>query len=143
MAHGGYRKPANPAPVSGIGKHSRRTDGGPGTTPKQAMRYIQGNEYGESKELNDLQRSAPLAAAPQPPTPSAVDVVELGAPTQRPNEPITYGAPFGDGPGPNPAWATPADNGPDVAAYAIRQAYAAYPSPVLQRLVQQLEDEGR
>jgi hypothetical protein len=100
---GGYRKPNNPAPVSGPGKFSRRTDGGP-MDNKQPQRYMQGDGYGQSKELNELQAGAPLAGAPsrlpsqgqprkQMPMPTP-----FGAATERPDEPITAGAPVGQGP---------------------------------------------
>lgn len=94
--HGGYRKPNNPAPVSGPGAMSKRTDGG----PSQPVRETGGFEYGGRQEFEELQASAPMsqaqampAAAPPPPTP-------LFAPTQRASEPVTAGAPMGAGPGP-------------------------------------------
>ena len=101
---GGYRKPENPAPVSGPGKMSKRTDGGPADA-KQPMRKVTGMGYGENKEVNELQAQAPMAAAqtmpimnlpaPQPlPTPTP-----LTEPTQRPLEPLTTGMPFGPGAG--------------------------------------------
>ena len=104
---GGYRRPSSPAPVSGPGALSRRTDG-------QGARYMAGGEYGEGQEMMDLQTSAPMSKAPAPPRPSrsrgAGQIVEEGmrptplfAPTERPDEPITAGAPFGPGPGPGPA----------------------------------------
>ena len=101
---GGYRRPSSPAPVSGPGALSRRTDG-------QGARYMAGGEYGEGQEMMDLQTSAPMSKAPAAPRPSrsrgAGQIVEEGmrptplfAPTERPDEPITAGAPFGPGPGP-------------------------------------------
>lgn len=101
---GGYRQPSNPAPVSGPGALSQRTDG-------QGARYMSGGQYGEGQELMELQTSAPMSkAAPQPRARqprSARQVVEEGmrptplfAPTERPDEPITAGAPFGPGRGP-------------------------------------------
>jgi hypothetical protein len=101
---GGYRRPSNPAPVSGPGALSRRTDG-------QGARYMAGGEYGEGQEMMDLQTSAPMSKAPEQPRMrqprSSRQVVEEGmrptplfAPTERPDEPITAGAPFGPGPGP-------------------------------------------
>lgn len=101
---GGYRRPSSPAPVSGPGALSRRTDG-------QGAKYISGGEYGEGQEMMDLQTSAPMSKAPAPPRPSrsrgAGQIVQeemrptpLFAPTERPDEPITAGAPFGPGPGP-------------------------------------------
>ena len=100
--HGGMRRPSNPAPVSGPGALSRRTDG-------QGARYMAGGEYGEGQEMMDLQTSAPMAQAPATPRPrTGRQVVSeemapptpLFAPTERPDEPITAGAPFGPGPGP-------------------------------------------
>jgi hypothetical protein len=102
---GGYRQPSNPAPVSGPGAMSRRTDG-------QGARYMAGGEYGEGQEMMDLQTSAPMsqasegrAATPRArggrqAAPEAARPTPLFAPTERPDEPITAGAPFGPGPGP-------------------------------------------
>lgn len=102
MTSGGYRKPSNPAPVSGPGALSRRTDGG----PTQAAKYMSGGGYGEGKALLDMQRSAPMAAQQKPSAPrmpsgaNLPPVVTLMDPTQRPDEPITHGLPFGPGGGP-------------------------------------------
>jgi hypothetical protein len=107
--HGGMRRPSNPAPVSGPGALSRRTDG-------QGAKYIAGGEYGEGQEMMDLQTSAPMSKAPAAPRPrTGRQVVSeemapptpLFAPTERPDEPITAGAPFGPGPGPAASPATP------------------------------------
>lgn len=103
MAKGGYRKPNNPAPVSGPGKLSRRTDGGPGS--KQAMREMTGGKYGENKALMEQQQGAPLAGSPTPNPQVTLSssntakppVTGLFAPTQRPDEPVTAGMPFGPG----------------------------------------------
>lgn len=93
MARGGYRKPNNPAPVSGPGSLSRRTDGGPGS--KQAMQEIRTGKYGESKAIAEQQQAAPMAGNPMP-TP-VVQLPPLMAPTERPTEPLTQGMPFGPG----------------------------------------------
>ena len=89
---GGYRKPNNPAPISGPGALRQRTDGG-GTQPAT---YIPGLPYGQGQETYNNQVAAPMAGNPIPqmemPTP-------LMAPTARPNEPITSGINMGDGPG--------------------------------------------
>lgn len=99
---GGYRRPNNPAPVSGPGSMSRRTDGG----PSQPMRYISGGEYGEGQEMMNLQGSAPMSQAPKTPRGAAVEqrpmrqAPRLDAPTERDDEPLTAGAPVGSGVGP-------------------------------------------
>jgi hypothetical protein len=109
---GGYRKPTMPAAISGPGKFSQRTDGGPGETIKQAQRYVTGLEQGEGKAFNEeVVNAAPMSAAGGPmsggaPAPSAggglpfnfPQAIPLDAPTQRPDEPITAGMPFGEGP---------------------------------------------
>ena len=105
--HGGDRVPANPAPVSGPGAMSQRTDG-------QGAKYMAGGQYGEGQEMMDLQTSAPMSKAPEQPRMrrprGGGQVVEEGmrptplfAPTERPDEPITGGAPCGPGPGPSAA----------------------------------------
>jgi hypothetical protein len=103
---GGYRRPSQPAPVSGPGALSQRTDG-------QGARYMAGGEYGEGQEMMDLQTSAPMsktdtmparrggAARPMPMMDESEQVTPLFAPTERPGEPITAGAPFGPGAGPS------------------------------------------
>lgn len=103
---GGYRRPSSPAPVSGPGALSRRTDG-------QGARYMAGGEYGEGQEMMDLQTSAPMSKAPEQPrarrprgggqvAQEQMRPTPLFAPTERPDEPITAGAPFGPGPGASP-----------------------------------------
>ena len=101
--HGGYRKPSNPAPVSGPGQLSRRTDGG----PTQGAKYVSGLPYGEGQEFYDLQTSAKMSASPTAQTPTfpangasggSPSLVPLSAPTQRPDEPVTAGADAGPGP---------------------------------------------
>lgn len=99
--HGGYRRPANPAPVSGPGALSKRTDGGPGA--KAAAVKLPNAGYGEQRDFQSIQQGAPIAKAgqagpsggpvapPSPPPPS------LAAPSGRPGEPVTHGADSGAG----------------------------------------------
>ena len=104
MARGGYRAPTKPAPTSGPGKMSRRTDGGPGA--RQPMATLPNPAYGEQATYRQDQQGAPMAASPSPsggpqmPSADLSQVTPFGAPTQRPNEPITAGAASGAGPGP-------------------------------------------
>jgi hypothetical protein len=94
MEQGGYRKPSNPAPVSGPGALSQRTDGG----PTQPATYISGLPQGEGQATYDQQVAAPMAGDPIPQS-SLGDVTPLFAPTSRKNEVITSGVDIGDGPG--------------------------------------------
>lgn len=87
--HGGYRPPANPAPVSGPGALSARTDGVPAG-------QVTGLAYGTNGPLNEMAASAPMAQ----PGSGLPSIVPLDAESAFPDEPITAGAPFGPGPGP-------------------------------------------
>ena len=101
--HGGYRRPTQPAAVSGPGKFSRRTDGGP-----QPVRDLADARYGENKAYVEAQQAAPMSGgggipeAAVPPVsglPDLSGIVPFGAPSQRPEEPVTAGTPFGPGGG--------------------------------------------
>jgi hypothetical protein len=102
MPRGGYQKPGKPAAVSGPGRKSQRTDGGPG----QKMRDLPDAQYGEAQTFRDLQQQAPLAndtTGGGGPVPSGAPVpspVPFDAPTQNPDEPVTAGNPMGPGAGP-------------------------------------------
>lgn len=121
-SHGGYRKPANPAPASGPGALSQRTDGGPADT--QAAKYVSGLSYGEGQALMETQRSAPMAASPAP---APAPIVPLHAPSQRPDEPVTTGAPVGPGMGPEALGMGARDNAADE---EFRRSLGSY-MPVL------------
>lgn len=105
---GGYQAPANPAPVSGPGALSQRTDGGPGAM--QGAKYMSGLPYGQGQEFQDMQQMAPMEAAPSAPSASSVgsspsqladmpQVVPFTAPSMRPHEPVTTGIDMGPGAG--------------------------------------------
>lgn len=89
---GGYRTPANPAPVSGPGALSQRTDGQPAMQLPDAA-------YGEQAAFQEAQAGAPMAMEPMV-RPSGPPPAGLMDPTQRPDEPVTAGAALGAGPGP-------------------------------------------
>jgi hypothetical protein len=91
MAQGGYRQPMNPAPVSGPGALSQRTDG----SPTQSATYMSGMPYGQN--TMEQQTAAPMAGRPE--MPKMEMPTPLMAATTRPNEPITSGIDRGDGPG--------------------------------------------
>lgn len=99
--HGGYRRPTNPAPVSGPGKLSQRTDGGP-----QAIRDLPDAKYGENAAFRAAEQAAPMSSSPgassAPPmnvTPDLSGIVPMDALTQRPEEPVQAGMPMGPGAG--------------------------------------------
>lgn len=90
------------AEVSGPGNQSKRTDLGvlkQSTKPIQSTQPMQsytGGAYGNNKSMAMQQAAAPLAGNPMPEMPP---IVGLDAPTQFPNEPLSAGANYGEGPG--------------------------------------------
>jgi hypothetical protein len=99
MARGGYQRPSSPAPVSGPGSLSKRTDGG------QPVRVPTGGQYGDASQLQQLQQAAPLAASGGGDAPGLLAGLTLPEgvpgdhPSQQPDTPVTAGAALGAGPG--------------------------------------------
>jgi len=94
--------------VSGPGSYAKRTD----------LQYSP-DTYGAGVQMQQQKAGAPLAKsggvklsqAPVVPTGGAPAGVGLFDPTQRPNEPVTHGAPIGAGAGPEALMmAKPADD---------------------------------
>ena len=91
--------------VSGPAEQSKRTDLGvlkQSTKPIQATQPMQsytGGAYGNNKSMAMQQAAAPLAGNPMPTMPEMPPMVGLDAPTQFPDEPLSYGANYGEGPG--------------------------------------------
>lgn len=96
MPRGGYRKPSQPAAVSGPGKLSKRTDGAPDAG------LPANGQYGYRKETREQMQGAPMATNFQP-TPTAAPNNPLSGlfdATNLPDQPVTAGSPVGPGPGP-------------------------------------------
>lgn len=150
--HGGYRQPANPAPVSGPGSLARRTDG------RQPVLDLPNAGYGENAQFRGdeqgaaIPQSTPLPIGPgaapggppggpapggdalNPPTP-------LSAGTLTPNVPVTDGAASGPGAGAD-ALHLPADPTAQqhTSALSLIQGLASSPtaSPAVRFLAQSL-----
>lgn len=90
MAAGGYQQPTNPAPVSGPGALSQRTDGA-----GQPAQYMSGLPYGQGQQNMGNQQAATLAGNPFP----EMEMPTLTPVTRRPNEPGTTGIDMGAGAG--------------------------------------------
>ena len=120
--HGGTRT-ASPGKA-----YTNRTD------LKQPVTAPTGQAYGERKAQVDAQRAIPLPQAPP--------VVPLGAPTQRPQEPLTAGLPVGPGPGPEALapMAPPPQEAPILEMF--QALYAQYPSNDLRTMIEELQYRG-
>jgi hypothetical protein len=109
---GGYRKPGKPAPVSGPGALSRRTDG----------RVAEGYAYGMNKQINEQAAAAPMAKAPTFNAGSArmgemrslAPVTPITAETMDVNDPITNGVPVGPGANSIPGMPSGPTQDPDI-----------------------------
>ena len=99
----------------------------------QAVRRIPGVDYGEQKALVEQQQAAPL---PKDTTPQAqparprIDLTQINAfgPTERPNEPVTSGLPFGPG-------YTPQQDIQDDPYMILRVLYNVYPDPIFLQMM--------
>ena len=111
------------------------------------MMAATGQAYGEAGRQMDAQRAMPIAAPAPPVTagpvasspatgPAPTPVTPLGAPTQRPGEPVTAGAPLG--PGPNSV-VMPSAN--DDLRMRLGAMYQAFPTEGLRELLEAM-DEG-
>jgi len=98
----------------------------------QAVRRMPGVSYGEQQALTEQQQAAPLPKdtlpQAQPRAARPMPQVDVFAETQRPNEPVTSGLPFGPGVGSN----EPIADDPDM---LLRAIYSVYPDPLLLRLL--------
>jgi hypothetical protein len=98
MPRGGYQQPSSPAPVSGPGAMSKRTDRG------QPIRDPGGLAYGDNQELRTVQGAAPMSQAPSAPAPADIPLADMSPnltdPTNRPGRSVFTGMPFGPGAGP-------------------------------------------
>lgn len=144
---GGYQKPKHPAAVSGPGKFSRRTDGGP-DTPKTPG--IQGTDlqYGDVQQLEAGQSIAPLPKPQVAPQASAAqrvapvsrerlpDFVTNGE-SNRPAEPGTHGLSTGLGAGPEILPTPPAT----PAEQALTRIWQLFGNPQALAMLNKLRNE--
>jgi len=92
-----------------------------------------GQTYGQRAMQERAQDVVPTGP---PPT----DVVPLGAPSQRPNEPITAGLPMGAGPGPEAIQPVGIQPGSlEDLLLTIRAVASRYPNPAIMSLLADLE----
>ena len=107
-----------------------------------AMMAARGQTYGKRKEQEDAQRAVPMGrspveaqqvARPQPAAPGS-----FVAPSSRPDEPITAGANFGEGPGPAYGMSEPEMMFDSL--IQMRAIYNMYPSQELADIIQFYED---
>lgn len=109
-----------------------------------------GQTYGEGASQQRAQQAVSPGSAPsevqaqqqaaaQRPRPGAMP---LTAPSQRPTEPVTAGAPFGAGPGPSAAGVMPRMVPYDDVLVTLQLLNQMYPSEALQQLLERYTTNG-
>ena len=113
------------------------------------MMAARGQTYGKATQQIEAQRAVPMgrspvettaaqaARRPQPAAPGS-----LIAPTARPNEPITAGAPFGEGPGPMAAGIPMLPPNADNVVEELKAIYMRFPNSDLADLIDSTLREG-
>jgi hypothetical protein len=111
-----------------------------------AKQVVPGQTYGEGTRQMEAQRAVPMGSSPtdaqvQRPVPGTLGA--LARPTERGREPITAGAPFGPGGGPESlptsANVPPQPGSKQDLAERVRAIYTMYPNPNLLSLLSSLE----
>ena len=132
--------------------YPNRSDLRGGKVPKMAAT---GQTYGEAGKQMASQSAVPMAPSPtdtvQPVAPMPGQVTDLTGVSQRPDEPISAGMPFGAGPGPEVFGSTMRSSQPiptDVLGGSrqytidqVRNLYSRYPNSALFQLILELENQ--
>jgi hypothetical protein len=130
--------------------YPNRSDLRGGKMPKMAAT---GQTYGEAGKQMASQSAVPMAAPPTENIPQFQpgQVTDLTGVSQRPNEPISAGMPFGAGPGPEVFGPTMRSSQPiptDVLGGSrqytidqVRNLYSRYPNSSLFQLILELENQ--
>ena len=109
-----------------------------------AMMAARGQTYGKRKQQIDAQRAVPMGRSPvearQVVRPQPAAPGSFTAPSSRPDEPITAGAPFGAGPSPMELGMPTEAQTDDDALREIREIYRRFPSQELADIVQFFEE---
>lgn len=112
---------------------------------KVARQVAPGQTYGEGAAQMRAQQAVPMGRSPveaqpqrQRPVPGTLG--GLTRPTERPNEPITAGAPFGAGPGPEVMGVSSVTG--NAALDELRMIYQMFPNDDLADLLDAYSREG-
>jgi len=110
-----------------------------------APKAAPGQTYGEAGQQIAAQKAVPMGnptpSVQQTPRPRPGQFGPLDRPTERPDEPLTAGAPFGSGPMPQ-ANAYMGRRNADPVLDELRALYAAYPSDELADMLDSYLSEG-
>lgn len=117
---------------------------------KVAIKTPPSSQYGEATQLREAQQAVPMASSPTAtvaPTPAPAvrprpgQFGPLDRPTERPNEPVTAGAPFGPGRMASPGGYVGPRN-TDPVLDELRALYSMYPSEDLADMLDSYIREG-
>lgn len=149
MPRGGYRKPNDPASVSGPGKFSKRTDGQPKKVESLDSPDMQ---YGDRQMIESAQSAAPLRGAAGAPAPGGGRRLQGeamgggGLPSflfdmesARPGEPVTTGLGMGAGAGPEALDAAQAPD--DIREVVLDYLATEFQNPTAMKHLSALREE--
>lgn len=152
MPRGGYQKPKDPAPVSGPGKFSRRTDGG---QKVQASDMDNPDlQYGDRSMLEEAQRATPLKGSQGASVPSGGaqrrstgEALTGGSlppwfsqsPDTNPSEPSTAG--LASGPGPGPEILDASTPSPDIREQVLEYLAGTFGNEDIRDMLNQMRNE--
>lgn len=114
---------------------------------KVARQVAPGQTYGKATQQMEAQRAVPMGQSPvemqgqQQVFATPGEAGPLTRPSERPTEPITAGAPFGAGAGPEamPFQVTPSTGSKADLSERVRIIASLYPNPALLGLLAELE----
>lgn len=104
-----------------------------------AMMAARGQTYGKAGQQMEAQRALPMRKPPTETRPAPL--TPLLAPTQRPEEPITAGAPFGAGVGPEALGVPMMPNVMDESVRELRMIAQSFPNTELSDLLDAYESQ--
>ena len=124
--------------------YPNRTDLNNATNPKVAAKAAPGQTYGKATEQLNAQKAMPIAASPSDARPQVTpgSLGDFARPTDRPQEPITAGVNFGDGPNAVQAGIPLEPRTQDAVLDRLRVIYKNFPNEDLADLIDSYVRDG-
>lgn len=124
--------------------YPNRTDLNNATNPKVAVKTATGQTYGKATEQRNAQKAMPIGASPADTQPRVApgSLGAFGRPTERPEEPITAGVDFGDGPNAIQAGVQMQPRTQDAVLDRLRTIYRNFPNDELADLIDSYVRDG-
>jgi hypothetical protein len=124
--------------------YPNRTDLNNAMNPKVAVQTATGQTYGKATEQRNAQKAMPMGASPADARPQVTpgSLGAFGRPSDRPEEPITAGVDFGDGPNAVQAGIQLQPRTQDAVLDRLRTIYRNFPNEELADLIDSYVRDG-